>query len=140
MAREKSLEHETAATEERMAQAQAGELESQAREIKGVKVLAARVDGFDREQLRTLVDSLRNKWKSAVIVLAARRGFERLDRQRRHQGPDGESSRGEAGAGGRAGRRRKRRRAARYGGGGGKDPSPLTGALKRVYSSVEGML
>src|SRR5207247_4137581 len=33
-------------------------------------VLAARVDGFDRQQLRTLVDSLRNKWKTAVVVLA----------------------------------------------------------------------
>ena len=55
----------------KMAQSQAGDLESQAREIKGVKVLAARVDGFDRAQLRTLVDSLRNKWKTAVVVLAA---------------------------------------------------------------------
>ena len=54
-----------------VAQAQAGDLESQAREIKGVKVLSARVDGLDRAQLRTLVDSLRNKWKSAVVVLVA---------------------------------------------------------------------
>jgi len=29
------------------------------------------VDGFDRQQMRTLVDSLRNKWKTAVVVLAA---------------------------------------------------------------------
>ena len=50
------------------AQAEAGELETQARDIKGVKVLAAQVDGFDRQQLRTLVDSLRNKWKSAVVA------------------------------------------------------------------------
>jgi len=34
-------------------------------------VLAVRVDGMDRAQLRSLVDSLRNKWKSAVVVLAA---------------------------------------------------------------------
>ena len=34
-------------------------------------MLAAQVDGLDRQQLRTLVDSLRNKWKSAVIVLAS---------------------------------------------------------------------
>ena len=45
-------------------------MQSQAREIKGVKVLAAQVDGFDRQQLRTLADSLRNKWKTAVVVLA----------------------------------------------------------------------
>ena len=56
-----------------MAQAEAGELESQARDIKGVKVLAAQVSGFDRAQLRTLVDSLRNKLKTAVVVLARSR-------------------------------------------------------------------
>ncbi len=39
--------------------------------MKGVKVLAGRVDGLDREQMRALADSLRNKWKSAVVVLAS---------------------------------------------------------------------
>jgi alanyl-tRNA synthetase len=34
-------------------------------------VLAGRVDGLDRQQMRALADSLRNKWKSAVIVLAS---------------------------------------------------------------------
>ena len=71
LAREKALEQELQQLKTKMAQSQAGDLESQAREIKGVKVLAARVDGFDRAQLRTLVDSLRNKWKTAVVVLAA---------------------------------------------------------------------
>ena len=33
-------------------------------------MLAARLDGFDRAQMRALADSLRNKWKTAVIVLA----------------------------------------------------------------------
>ena len=41
-----------------------------ARTLKGVKVLAARVDGLDRAQLRELADSLRNKWKTGVVVLA----------------------------------------------------------------------
>ena len=36
-----------------------------------MKVLAARVDGMDRQQMRTLADSLRNKWKTAVVVLAS---------------------------------------------------------------------
>ena len=36
-----------------------------------VKVLAARLDGMDRQQMRSLADSLRNKWKSAVVVLAS---------------------------------------------------------------------
>jgi alanyl-tRNA synthetase len=34
-------------------------------------VLAARLDGMDRQQMRALADSLRNKWKTAVVVLAA---------------------------------------------------------------------
>ncbi len=71
VAKEKALEQELQQLKTKMAQSQAGDLESRAREIKGVKVLAARVDGFDRAQLRTLVDSLRNKWKTAVVVLAA---------------------------------------------------------------------
>jgi alanyl-tRNA synthetase len=71
LAKEKALEQELQQLKTKMAQSQAGDLESQARDIKGAKVLAARVDGFDRAQLRTLVDSLRNRWKTAVVVLAA---------------------------------------------------------------------
>jgi alanyl-tRNA synthetase len=69
--RDKAREHEIQQLKTKMAQSQAGDLEGQARDIKGAKVLAARVDGFDRAQLRTLVDSLRNRWKTAVVVLAA---------------------------------------------------------------------
>ena len=56
---------------ERLAQAAAGTLEGQARTINGVKVLAARLDDMDRQQMRSLIDSLRNKWKSAVVALAS---------------------------------------------------------------------
>jgi alanyl-tRNA synthetase len=41
----------------------------QAVEVKGVKVLAQRVDALDRGQMRTLVDNLRNKLGSGVVVL-----------------------------------------------------------------------
>jgi alanyl-tRNA synthetase len=41
----------------------------QAVEVKGIKVLAQRVDGLDRGQMRTLVDNLRNKLGSGVVVL-----------------------------------------------------------------------
>ncbi len=48
------------------------DLDRQVRTYQGdVKVLAAQVDGVERQQLRTLADSLRNKWKSAVVVLAS---------------------------------------------------------------------
>ncbi|HEX4038960.1 MAG TPA: alanine--tRNA ligase [Acidobacteriaceae bacterium] len=41
----------------------------QAVEVSGIKVLAQRVDGLDRGQMRTLVDNLRNKLGSGVVVL-----------------------------------------------------------------------
>jgi alanyl-tRNA synthetase len=39
------------------------------REVNGVKVLATRADNLERTQLRTLVDNLRNKLGSGVVVL-----------------------------------------------------------------------
>jgi alanyl-tRNA synthetase len=43
----------------------------QAVEVKGVKVLSQRVDALDRGQMRTLVDNLRNKLGSGVVVLGS---------------------------------------------------------------------
>jgi alanyl-tRNA synthetase len=43
----------------------------QAVEVKGVKVLAHRVDALDRGQMRTLVDNLRNQLGSGVVVLGS---------------------------------------------------------------------
>jgi alanyl-tRNA synthetase len=43
----------------------------QAVEVKGIKVLTQRVDALDRGQLRTLVDNLRNKLGSGVVVLGS---------------------------------------------------------------------
>jgi alanyl-tRNA synthetase len=42
-----------------------------AREVKGVKVLATRADNIDRNQMRTLVDNLRTKLGSGVVVLGS---------------------------------------------------------------------
>jgi hypothetical protein len=39
--------------------------------VNGVQGAGAQVDGMDRQQMRSLADSLRNKWKSAVVVLAS---------------------------------------------------------------------
>ncbi|HKD59040.1 MAG TPA: DHHA1 domain-containing protein, partial [Terracidiphilus sp.] len=41
------------------------------REVKGVKVLATRADNLERPQLRTLIDNLRNKLGSGVVVLGS---------------------------------------------------------------------
>jgi alanyl-tRNA synthetase len=43
----------------------------QGRKVNGAIVLAERVEGLDSKQLRTIADSLRNKWGSAVIVIAS---------------------------------------------------------------------
>jgi alanyl-tRNA synthetase len=71
LANERALERQVGQLKEKLAQAASGSLESQARSVSGAKVLAARVDGMDRSQMRSLADSLRNKWKSAVVVLAS---------------------------------------------------------------------
>ncbi len=55
----------------KIAQSHAKELELKVREKGGTKFLAAQVEGLDRAQMRSLVDALRNKWKSAVVVLAS---------------------------------------------------------------------
>jgi alanyl-tRNA synthetase len=47
------------------------QLELQVREVKGVRFLAAQVSGFDREALRQMVDALRQKLGTGVIVLAS---------------------------------------------------------------------
>src|SRR4029077_5086308 len=44
---------------------------AETRTVKDVRFLAAKVDGFDRESLRQLIDTLRQKLGSGVIVLAS---------------------------------------------------------------------
>ncbi|HEY6905609.1 MAG TPA: alanine--tRNA ligase-related protein, partial [Candidatus Acidoferrales bacterium] len=66
----KTLEKQVGAQKRKAAGSQAQDLLDRAREVKGVRVLAAQVDGLDRETLRNLSDSLRQKIGSGVIVLA----------------------------------------------------------------------
>ena len=54
--------------------AASGDLASQAREIAGTKVLAARVDGIDPKELRSMVDELRAKLRSGIVLLLAGEG------------------------------------------------------------------
>jgi alanyl-tRNA synthetase len=54
---------------EKVAQAQTEKLRG--RNFDGVAVLSEKVDGLDRAQLRTLADSLRNKFGTAVVMLAS---------------------------------------------------------------------
>jgi alanyl-tRNA synthetase len=71
LAAEHALVRQVEHLKTKLAQAAAGALEAQARSFNGVKVLAARIDGMDRQQMRSLADSLRNKLKTAVVVLAS---------------------------------------------------------------------
>ena len=71
---QKLLERQVAQMKEQIAHAKSGSLEGEARDVGGVKILAARVDGLDRAQLRNIADAFRSKWPSAVIVLASVEG------------------------------------------------------------------
>jgi alanyl-tRNA synthetase len=66
----KALEKEVAALKGKLASAQGDEMLSQAVDVKGVKVLVARLEGADAKTLRDTMDKLKDKLKTAVIVLA----------------------------------------------------------------------
>ncbi len=65
----KHLEKELEAQKRAGALGQLDQLAGQVRTIKGVKLIAAEVTGTDREGLRQLVDSLRQKLGSGVVAL-----------------------------------------------------------------------
>ncbi|MDR7148458.1 alanyl-tRNA synthetase [Hydrogenophaga palleronii] len=67
----RETEKEMTALKGRLASAQGDELVSQAVDVNGVKVLAATLQGADAKTLRDTMDKLKDKLKSAVIVLAA---------------------------------------------------------------------
>jgi alanyl-tRNA synthetase len=67
----RSLEKEVAQLKGKLASSQGDELMSQAVDVKGIKVLAARLEGADAKTLRDTMDKLKDKLKTAVIVLAA---------------------------------------------------------------------
>ncbi|MDH4061461.1 MAG: alanine--tRNA ligase, partial [Aquincola sp.] len=67
----RALEREVAALKGKLASAQGDELLAQAIDVKGIKVLAALIDGADAKALRETMDKLKDKLKSAAIVLAS---------------------------------------------------------------------
>ncbi|MBS3912620.1 MAG: alanine--tRNA ligase [Hydrogenophaga sp.] len=67
----RDLEKEMNALKSRLASAQGDELVNQAIDVKGIKVLAAVLAGADAKGLRETMDKLKDKLKSAAIVLAA---------------------------------------------------------------------
>ncbi|MDR7092754.1 alanine--tRNA ligase [Hydrogenophaga laconesensis] len=67
----KALEKEVAALKGKLASSQGDELVAQAVDVKGIKVLAAVLNGADARTLRDTLDKLKDKLKTAAIVLAA---------------------------------------------------------------------
>jgi alanyl-tRNA synthetase len=69
--RSRRLEKEVQQLKSKLASGQSGDLSTQAKDVGGIKVLAAQVDGADAKALRDAMDQLRDKLGSSVIVLAA---------------------------------------------------------------------
>lgn len=67
----KQLEREMQKANSKFAASQGDELAAKAIELKGLKVLAVQLDGVDPKVLRETMDTLKDKLKSAVIVLAS---------------------------------------------------------------------
>jgi alanyl-tRNA synthetase len=68
--RSRRLEKELQQLKSKLASGQGGDLTSQAKDVGGIKVLAAQIDGADAKSLRDAVDMLKSKLGSSVIVLA----------------------------------------------------------------------
>jgi alanyl-tRNA synthetase len=66
---QRQLERQLEAMKRKSALSNLDELVAQARTIKGVKVISAELEGVDRESMRQVVDSLRQKLGSGVVVL-----------------------------------------------------------------------
>jgi alanyl-tRNA synthetase len=140
LAAERALGKQVEQLKEKLAQSAAGALEAKAHTVKDVRVLAARLDGMDRQQMRSLADSLRNKWKSAVVVLAAAEAGNvaivaavTKDLTAKVQAGELVAMVAQA-TGGKGGGRPDMAE------GGGKDVAALDGALDAVYRDVEGKL
>src|ERR1700678_1024345 len=122
------------------ASSSAANIGDQIKDVKGVKVLAHRVDNLERGQMRTLIDQLRDKIGSGVVVLgSASNGSVSLivgvtkDLTSRVQagkviGPVAQK------VGGKGGGRPELAEA------GGKDPGALDAALDEAYGVVESLL
>ena len=67
----RKLERELAALKGKLASAQGDDMVAQALDIKGARVLAAKLEGADINTLRETMDKLKDKLKSAAIVLAS---------------------------------------------------------------------
>jgi alanyl-tRNA synthetase len=69
--RSRKLEKEVSGLKQKLASGQSQDLSAGAVDVAGLKVVATRVDGADAATLRTALDQLKDKLKTAAIVLAS---------------------------------------------------------------------
>jgi alanyl-tRNA synthetase len=68
--RARRLEKDIQQLKSKLASGQSGDLSVQAKDVGGIKVLAAQVEGADARALRDALDQLKNKLGSCIVVLA----------------------------------------------------------------------
>ncbi len=71
VAQSRQMEKELVALKAKLASSASGDLASQAQDVEGVKVLAAKLEGVDAQSLLDTADQLKNKLQTAVVLLAA---------------------------------------------------------------------
>jgi alanyl-tRNA synthetase len=69
--RQRRLERELEVSNARAAGAATGDLATRARDVDGIKLVAARIDGMDAKSLREAVDGLKQKLGDCVVLLAS---------------------------------------------------------------------
>ena len=141
MAENKSLHSEIESMKSKMAQEAAGDVMDQVKEVKGVKLLAAQIDGVDMNGLRDLGDQLREKLGDGVVVLASGNDGKvslmatATDGAMKKGAHAGNLVKGIAGCVGGGGGGRPNMAQA-----GGKDPSGIPDALRKAAEVLEGPL
>ncbi|WP_373241718.1 alanine--tRNA ligase [Mediterraneibacter gnavus] len=140
-AENKALHSEVESLKSKLAQDAMGDVMDQVQEIKGVKLLAAEVDGVDMNGLRDLGDQLKEKLGEGVVVLASGNdgkvslmvtATDAAMKQGVHAGNLVKAIAGLVGGGG--GGRPNMAQA------GGKNPAGIQEALKKAAEALEGQL
>lgn len=70
----RELERENESLKGKLSHMEASSLTDQAKEVNGIQVLSAQVNGMDMENLRNMVDDLKNKFGSAIVVIGSVQG------------------------------------------------------------------
>ena len=141
MSENKALHSEVESLKSRLAQDAMGDVMDQVQEVKGVKLLAAEVDGVDMNGLRDLGDQMKEKLGEGVVVLASGNegkvslmvtATEGAMKQGAHAGNLIKAIAGLVGGGG--GGRPNMAQA------GGKNPAGIKDALTKAVEALEGQL